>query len=172
MKFLSTTKAAFVAGLILVTAVGLWAQGADPVVSKAQQFITLLQKGDYSSAYQEVDSNLGFKITPEKLGAVWQKLTDKAGPLVKLKETSVQQKNGYFIVTQVVLFKKGNVDIKIALDNMMKVADFAYSNHEAPKSGSNQAAAKTGEGSKAGAQPSAPDTQAAAVPAPTATPKS
>ncbi len=179
MKFFTTTKAALIAGLMLVTALGLWAKGGDPVVSKAQQFITLLQKGNYSSAYQEVDSNLGFKITPEKLGAVWQKLTDKAGPLVELKKTSVQVKNGYYIVTQVAQFKKGNVDIKVALNNMLKVADFAYSNHESPKAGADQTAAKTDSGDKANAKPTAPDAQASGAAAqkadgtaPPSTPKS
>lgn len=130
MKRLTANKIVVVAAVALLAAGALMAQSSDPVVSKANQFVTALQKGDYSAAYQLVDSNLGFKITPEKLGSVWQNLVSRAGSLKELKRSTVENKNGYFIVTTVAKFEKGHVDILVALDNMMRVADFQFKNHK------------------------------------------
>lgn len=131
MKRYSYIWALFLTLVVLFTGTAVWGQSGDPVVAKATQFITSLQKGDYKAAYSEVDSDLGFRINAQKLGAVWKHLIDKAGPLVKIKKSEVKRKNGYFIVTELVQFKKGHVDVMIALDNMLKVADFRYQNHKA-----------------------------------------
>jgi hypothetical protein len=131
MKIFSTIKrASMIAVLLAFSGMALHAQMNDLAVNKAVEFIKLLQKGDYASAYQRVDSNLGFKLSPEKLGAVWQNLTAKAGAVQEFKDAKVENQSGYMIVTQVVKFAKGHVDIKIALDNSLKVADMRFVNHQ------------------------------------------
>lgn len=131
MKPVSTlTKAILIAGLLLLFGTALMAQSSDPAIAKATEFVNLLQKGDYNAAYQKLDSNLGFKLTPDKLGAWWQKLVSQAGPFVEMKHATMEQQAGYFVVTQVVKFQKGHIDIKVALDNMMRVADIGFYNHK------------------------------------------
>lgn len=108
----------------------LYAQANDLVVAKAKEFVTLLQKGDYNGAYQQVDSNLGFKTNPETFKKYWENLTAKAGPLVEVKRSTVENKDGYYVVTSVAKFEKGHVDLKVALDNMLRVSGFQYQNHK------------------------------------------
>jgi hypothetical protein len=152
MKSLSTVvRVALIAGLVLALGISFTAQSGDPAINKAKEFISLLQKGDYQGAYGRLDSNLGFQSSPEKLQAAWQGLVTKAGSFVEFKQATMEQSQGYFVVTQVAKFEKGHVDIKIALDNMLRVADMRYFNHKgsvAPSGG----AAPAGGGS-APAQP-------------------
>jgi hypothetical protein len=132
MKALSTVvRIAVIASLVLALGGSFTAQSGDPAISKAKEFISLLQKGDYQGAYGRLDSNLGFQSSPEKLQAAWQGLVAKAGNFVEFKQSSMEQQSGYFVVTQVAKFEKGHVDIKIALDNMLRVADMRYFNHKA-----------------------------------------
>ncbi|MGA9751495.1 MAG: DUF3887 domain-containing protein [Acidobacteriota bacterium] len=166
MKRGSVIRRVLVAASCLCMAFGLWAQAQDIAISKADEFIQLLQKGDYDGAYQRVDSNLGFKTNAQKWQQVWQQLVTKAGPFVKMKQAKMEQKGGYFIVTQVAEFQKGHVDIKVALDNSMRVADFAFANH---KGAAPDASAGAGGGSpspqtSSAAQPTAAD-QASKAPA-------
>ncbi len=134
MKPISTLyRSVLVLVLFSLAATVAHAQANDMAVNKAKEFIGLLQKGDYNSAYQRVDSNLGFKLSPEKLGNIWQNLTAKAGSVQEFKEAKVENVSGYMVVTQVVKFEKGHVDIKIALDNSLRVADMRFVNHEAQK---------------------------------------
>jgi hypothetical protein len=131
MKTLSTVvRIALIAALVLVASSVLTAQSGDPAINKAREFLNLLQKGDYQSAYGRLDSNLGFQSSPEKLAAAWQGLVSKAGGFVEFKTASMEQQQGYFVVTQVAKFEKGHVDIKIALDGMLRVADMRYFNHK------------------------------------------
>jgi len=160
MKRGSLIRRVLVAASCACVVLGLWAQAQDIAISKADEFIQLLQKGDYDGAYQRVDSNLGFKTNAQKWQQVWQQLVAKAGPFVKMKQAKMEQKGGYFIVTQVAEFQKGHVDIKVALDNSMHVADFAFANH---KGGAPDASAGAGGGSPS-SQPS-PAAQASQAPA-------
>ena len=125
----------------LVLAVGVLALVIAPVmaqndiaVGRAKEFIQLLQKGDYQSAYRKCDSNLGFKTTPEKWQGIWGGLVAKAGNFVEFKDAKVESVSGYTVVTQVIKFDKGHVDVKVALDNSMNVADFGFQNHKAAPS--------------------------------------
>lgn len=131
MKTVSAVvRVALVAALILGASSVLTAQSGDPAINKAREFISFLQKGDYQSAYGRLDSNLGFQTSPEKLAAAWQGLVAKAGGFVEFKTATMEQQQGYFVVTQVAKFEKGHVDIKIALDSMLRVADMRYFNHK------------------------------------------
>jgi hypothetical protein len=153
MKRFSTPLRAVSLLVVAVVACGaLYAQANDMVVAKASEFVTLLQKGDFQAAYQKVDSNLGFKSNPDTFKKYWQALESKAGKFVEVKRSSVENKDGYFVVTQVAKFEKGHVDLKVALDNMMRVSGFQYANHKDDAAGSNP--------------------QAASQPAPAATPAS
>ncbi len=166
MKLGSVTSRVLVVATCLLVACGLWAQAQNIAVSKADEFIQLLQKGDYEGAYQRVDSNLGFKTNAQKWQQVWQQLVTKAGPFVKMKQAKMEQKGGYFIVTQVAEFQKGHVDIKVALDNSMRVADFAFANHKgaAPDASAGASGGSPSPQTSSVAQPSAAD-QASKAPA-------
>ena len=164
MKIFSTIKRASMMAVILaLSGMALHAQMNDLAVNKAVEFIKLLQKGDYAGAYQRVDSNLGFKLSPEKLAAVWQGLTAKAGSFQEFKESKVENQSGYMIVTQVVKFEKGHVDIKIALDNSLKVADMRFMNHQASTKSQKQTPPAAGqkpdgEAQEQAAHPASPET--------------
>jgi hypothetical protein len=129
----SILRALLALTLLAVPVLAIHAQMNDLAINKAKEFINLLNKGDFETAYGRVDSNLGFKINAEKLGSVWRNLVSKAGSLQEFKEAKVDSVSGYIVVTQVVKFERGHVDIKVALDNSMRVADFRFLNHESPK---------------------------------------
>jgi hypothetical protein len=132
MKTVTTVvRVALVAALVLAASSVLTAQSGDPAINKAREFLTLLQRGDYQGAYGRLDSNLGFQSSPEKLAATWQGLVSKAGGFIEFKSATMEQQQGYFVVTQVAKFEKGHVDIKVALDGMLRVADMRYFNHKA-----------------------------------------
>ena len=135
MKSVATMmRALLVLALLAAPVLAIHAQMNDMAINKAKEFINLLNRGDFETAYGRVDSNLGFKINAEKLGSVWRNLVAKAGPFQEYKEAKVDSVSGYLVVTQVVKFEKGHVDIKVALDNSMRVADFRFVNHESSKS--------------------------------------
>lgn len=127
----SIVRVVLVAGVLALSIAPAMAQANDMAVNKAKEFINLLQKGDYSAAYQKVDSNLGFKATPETFKTYWENLIGKAGAFVEFKDATVDTKDGSIVVTQVAKFAKGHVDLKVALDNSMRVSGFQYTNHKA-----------------------------------------
>ena len=156
MKSLSNVvRVSLIAGLVLALGISFTAQSGDPAIGKAKEFISLLQKGDFQAAYGRLDSNLGFQSSPEKLQAAWQGLVAKAGSFVEFKQATMEQSQGYFVVTQVAKFEKGHVDIKIALDTTMRVADMRYFNHKGSAGSSGGGAAPSGGGS-APSLPAAP----------------
>lgn len=162
MKPLSNVvRVALIAALVLALGISFTAQSGDPAIGKAKEFISLLQKGDFAGAYGRLDSNLGFQSSPEKLQAAWQGLVAKAGNFVEFKQATMEQSQGFYLVTQVAKFEKGHVDIKIALDNMLKVADMRYFNHKGAPGG-----AAAGGGAPAGGGGSAPTQPATPAPAP------
>ncbi len=167
MKAVTTiTRTLLIAGVLALVATGAMAQVNDLAVGKAKEFIGLLQKGDFNGAYGKVDSNLGFKASPDTFKAYWQNLINKAGNFVEYKEASVENKDGVMVVTQVVKFEKGHVDLKVALDNSLKVSGFQYTNHKA-----SEAHASASAQPPAGGAPAA-SPQAQAQPKPAAAPPS
>jgi hypothetical protein len=129
---LRTTLWRFAATSLLVLAVALPALAqADFVVGKADDFISLLNKGDYQKAYLQLDSNLGFQVNPDKLKSIWSQLTTKAGNFVEFKKSDVQPKDGFSLVVQVCKFEKGLVDLHIAVNNSGQIAGLAIKDHKA-----------------------------------------
>jgi hypothetical protein len=131
MKSMTTiTRIILMAAALVLSAAPATAQN-EMAVGKAKEFIQLLQKGDFNGAYARVDSNLGFKATPDTFKSYWQNLLSKAGSFVEFKDATVESKDGAVVVTQVAKFEKGHVDLKVALDSQLKVAGFQYTNHKA-----------------------------------------
>ncbi len=117
--------------VVLAAAMPVFAQ-ADFVVGKADDFIAMLNKGDYQKAYSQLDSNLGFQVSPDKLKSVWTSLTNKAGNFVEFKKSDVQPKNGFSLVVQVCKFEKGLVDLHVAVNNQGQIAGLTIKDHKAP----------------------------------------
>jgi len=145
--FSNVVRVALIAALVLALGISFTAQSGDPAISKAKEFISLLQKGDYQGAYGRLDSNLGFQSSPEKLQAAWQGLVSKAGGFVEFKQASMKQQQEYFVVTQVTKFEKGHMDLFVALDQMMREAGFSFKSHQAAPAGGGGSAAPAGGGS-------------------------
>jgi hypothetical protein len=126
---------------------------SDPKVGKAQEFINLLNKGNYPKAFEKLDSNLGFNLkSADKLSSIWKKIEEKAGQFKEFRDSKVETlKSGpetFTVVTQVCKFEKGLMDLKVALDSQDKVADFRYLSHKTE--------GQAGEGKPAGAAPAPP----------------
>lgn len=130
--------------LVLAAALPALAQ-ADFVVGKADDFISLLNKGDYQKAYLQLDSNLGFQVNAEKLKSVWASLTTKAGNFVEFKKSDVQSKDGFSLVVQVCKFEKGLVDLHIAVNNQGQIAGLTIKDHKAAPVTPPQAANETSQ---------------------------
>ena len=161
MKSVRTiVRVALLAGILVLAAAPVLAQANDMAIGKAKEFITLLEKGDFQGAYQRVDSNLGFKTSPEKWQSIWGNLVAKAGSFVEFKGATVDSVSGYLVVTQVVKFDKGHVDLKVALDNSMRVADFVFQNH---KAGTQTSQAQAPASASPQAQPVTPTASAPAT---------
>ncbi len=153
---LRTTLCRFTVTTVMVMASALTAFAqADFVVGKADDFITLMNKGDYQKAYAQLDSNLGFQVTPDKLKSIWSQLTTKAGNFVEFKKSDVQPKDGFSIVVQVCKFEKGLVDLHVAVNNQGQIAGLTIKDHKAPPAAPAAAQPATPPQASAGtAQPS------------------
>jgi len=128
---LRTTLWRFVVATVAVVAAVLPALAqADFIVGRADDFISLLNKGDYQKAYLQLDSNLGFQVNPDKLRSVWTSLTSKAGNFVEFKKSDVQLKDGFSLVVQVCKFEKGLVDLHIAVNNQGQIAGLSIKDHK------------------------------------------
>ena len=161
MKAVSTiVRVAILVGILALAAAPVMAQANDMAIGKAKEFISLLQKGDFQGAYQKCDSNLGFKATPDTFKAYWDNLLSKAGGFVEFKGATVDTKDGAIVVTQVAKFEKGHVDLKVALDNSMRVAGFQYTNH---KAGTQSSQAQAPASASPQAQPEVPTASAPAT---------
>ncbi|MEJ2366774.1 MAG: DUF3887 domain-containing protein [Acidobacteriota bacterium] len=134
MKLFSLSKrfALVAAALSMVSLAGL--AEAPAAVTQAKDFIQNMNKGNFQSAHAELASDLSQKVGADKLQNAWDHLIQKAGSFVDFHDHKVDQKGAYTIVTQVCQFKKGAVDILVAVDNSGKVADFRYQNHKPAKS--------------------------------------
>lgn len=155
MKRISFFIGILLTSVIFSSAVAVQIFAGDPVIAKADKFINAMNSGDFQTAYTLLNADLGFQITAADLRKSWNNLIAKAGPFIKVKKKQVEMKKGYFIVTEVVQFKKGHVDLLIAIDNTMGVADFRYQNHKGkeppPKSGNSASKEPTAAGSAPGA---------------------
>jgi|GEM_PF-1241047 len=165
MKRISSFLGVLLTVMILSSAVSVQTFAGDPVIAKADKFVNALKSGDYQKAYVLLNADLGFQITATDLGKTWNALIAKAGPFVKVKKKQVEMKGGYFIVTEVVQFKKGHVDLLIAIDNMMGVADFRYRNHKEKPPEPKPADSASKEPSAAGSAPGSDGSASAAPPA-------
>ena len=150
MKRFSTSMV--ILSVIMVILFGLVVSAqSDPVIAKADKFINALKSGDYNAAYTMLNADLGFTITADDLNKSWNTLVSKAGKLEEVKKKTVKMENGYFIVTEVVKFENGHVDLIVALDNSMGVADFVYKNHVEPESTGKPADSASGQQDNSGA---------------------
>ncbi len=128
---------------------------ADFAVGKANDFISALSRGDYQKAYTQLDSTLGFQVSPEKLKSVWSQLTGKAGGFVEFKKSDVTSKEGFSVVVQVCKFEKGLVDLHVAVNNQGQISGFNIKDHKAPAAPQPSATPETQAASPA-AQPGEP----------------
>jgi hypothetical protein len=115
--------------VVLLCAVNVFAQ--DPMTGKAQDFVSAMSRGDFQKAYLSLNSDLGFKVKPGDLQNKWSQIVSWAGKFVEFKDSKIENKNDYIIVTSVCKFEKGLVDVTVALDSMGKVAGFNTQGHKA-----------------------------------------
>lgn len=127
-----------VALVLIIGSFSLFAQ--DPMVQKAQDFVSAMSRGEFQKAYLSLNSDLGFKAKPENLQSVWSQLTSKAGKFVEFRESKAEFKNDYTLVVAVCKFEKGLVDLHIAVDTTGKIAGVQIKDHKgsAPQAASNQ----------------------------------
>ncbi len=124
---------------VLFCAINALAQ--DPMASKAEDFISAMNSGNYQKAYLALNSDLGFKVKPADLQATWSKVVSWAGKFVEFRESKSQPKGDVYIVTSVCKFEKGLVDVIVAVDNNGKVAGFNTQGHKGPAPAPPQASA-------------------------------
>ncbi len=124
--------------MILLIGVGLamlWsvasAQRNDSTISqiqvdKAKGFVTLLTKGDFTSAAAEFDSTMNAVMPPSKLEEIWKGLGAQIGQFKEQTGTRTEKMAQYNIVYVQSTFEKAAIDVKVVFNNANEIAGLYF----------------------------------------------
>ncbi len=107
--------------VLLIVSAGLGAgaprdPAEPPEVSRAREFIDLVEQGDYDAAVKGFDDTVRKALPPDKLKAGWAAVKDQFGKLKKQDPVRIEKTDKYLIVFVPCVFEKATIDAKIVFD--------------------------------------------------------
>jgi hypothetical protein len=96
------------------------------LVSRAQNFVSLLAEGDFESATTNFDDTMKATAPANVLEKTWNKLIDQVGPYQGQTGTSSTQLPGREIITVKCQFERGYIDIVITFDSKGIIHGFTF----------------------------------------------
>lgn len=112
--------------------------GITALEAKAQQFLDLLTRGDYSAAAKQFDAAMKSAMPADKLREAWESLQSQAGSYKRLTGKRTEEQAGYQVVLLTLEFEKATLDMKVVYDSEGKVSGLWFvpsadqSKYEAP----------------------------------------
>ncbi len=96
------------------------------IIALAEEFVELLEKGDFSGAVKNFDSTMEKAVSPEKLQEIWKSLITQVGPFKSQVDTRVEKVSPYDIVYVKCEFEKSPIDVKVVFDNAKQIAGLFF----------------------------------------------
>ena len=95
----------------------------DPT-AKATAFLDLLVKGEFQTAVQNFAPPMKAAAPPAKLAEIWSALQFQMGPYKRRVATRRVKEGSYDVVFATTEFERATVDLKVALDELGRIAGF------------------------------------------------
>ncbi|MCT7971008.1 DUF3887 domain-containing protein [Laspinema olomoucense] len=99
---------------------------ATPMVSQAEEFVSLLADGEFNQALQKYDAIARQNITPETLETTWQDLVDKSGDFQEIVSTEVVPGEEQEVVLVTTRFEQETVVLFVIFDSEQQLNSFTY----------------------------------------------
>lgn len=97
-----------------------------PMVTQAQEFISLLADKEFSQALQKYDATARQNITPETLETTWQDLVEKSGDFQEVVSSETVQGDGQEVVLLTTQFEQDTVVLFVIFDGEQQINSFTY----------------------------------------------
>jgi len=94
--------------------------------AKAQNFIDLLLKGDFTSATSRFDSQMKIALNEAKLQETWINTITEAGTLLQLNPTRTAEKEGYKIVIIRCDFQRAIIDVQVVFNEQGQISGLNF----------------------------------------------
>lgn len=102
------------------------AQISDELTALAKEFITLLEKGDFSKAVENFDSTM-IKVMPEdKLKEVWNSIVTQLGSFKRQGKTRTEKVMDYDIVYVTCVFQSVALDAKVVFNRKKQISGLFF----------------------------------------------
>jgi hypothetical protein len=99
---------------------------ATPMVSQAEEFVSLLADGEFNQAFQKYDAIARENITPETLETTWQDLVDKLGDFQEIVSTETEMGDEQDVVLLTTRFEQDTVVLFVIFDREQQINSFIY----------------------------------------------
>ena len=96
------------------------------LISKANYFVTLLEKEAFNEAAKDFDARMAAALPADKLREVWQQIQAQAGSFKEKTATRTEKKGAYDIIYVLCTFEKTNLDVKIVFGKDQKIAGLFF----------------------------------------------
>lgn len=107
-------------------------KGKDTLIKLAQEFVTLLVKGDFESAVKDFDATMTKLSPPKKLQEVWELVIGQVGSFKKQVSMRTESVPKYDIVYVTCAFEKQTLDIKVVFNKEQRIAGQFFVPTQAP----------------------------------------
>jgi len=122
-------KKIFIFSIMLAVSAVVDAQGTNPYIAKAQDFLAKLQAGKFEEASAFFDESVKDKINESVLKKAWGQLSKQLGTLNKTGIPRTEEKKGFTIVFIPCYFDNATLDMKLPFKESMKAYGFMMVPH-------------------------------------------
>ncbi|HTY36364.1 MAG TPA: alpha/beta fold hydrolase [Bacteroidota bacterium] len=125
-------RAMKIAGLLCIWVVLLYSQhphsnAKDTVIARAKLIVDLLAKRDNEACYSYFDSTMKVAMPPAKIGTAWDSVLVHFGEFKKIVHAWIQPVRVYDVTFVTCRFEKDSVDVRVVLDEKLRVAGLYFS---------------------------------------------
>jgi hypothetical protein len=99
---------------------------ATPLVSQAEEFVSLLARGEFNQALQKYHPMAQTTITPETLEITWQDLVAESGEFQEIVATETVQGDDQGAVLMTTRFEEDTVVLFIIFNEQQEIHSFTY----------------------------------------------
>lgn len=99
---------------------------ATPMVSQAEEFVSLLADGEFNLALQKYNATARENITPETLETTWQDLVDKSGDFQEIVSSEMVPGDEQEVVLLTTRFEQDTVVLFVIFDEEQQINSFTY----------------------------------------------
>lgn len=117
-------KTTLILTLIVLCFSNVFMQTSDDTISKAKEFIDLLNKGEFSEAESLFSDEMKAKVTAEKLEEIWKSLPSQVGEFKGLGEAKSEKVKDSESITILGEFENVNLDIQLSFNKDGKIQGF------------------------------------------------